>query len=142
MQIAQRLYEGVDIGEGPVGLITYMRTDGVDLAPEAVTGARALIGRDIRQGLCARRAAQVHGESKNAQEAHEAIRPTDVTRRPRDIEEHLDRDQMRLYELIWKRLVACQMESAEIERTTVEIVADARRLDLCVGLGDMVRRLL
>ena len=140
MQIAQRLYEGVDIGEGPVGLITYMRTDGVDLAPEAVTAARGLIGKDYGDRYVPGAPRKYTVKAKNAQEAHEAIRPTDVTRRPKDIEEHLDRDQFRLYELIWRRLVACQMESAEIERTTVDILADAggRKLDFR-ATGQVIR---
>jgi len=140
MQIAQRLYEGIDIGEGPVGLITYMRTDGVDLAPEAVTSVRKLIARDYGENYAPSAPRKYQAKSKNAQEAHEAIRPTDATRRPKDIEQHLDRDQFRLYELIWKRLVACQMESAEIERTTVDILADAggRKLDFR-ATGQVIR---
>ncbi len=140
MQIAQRLYEGVDIGDGPVGLITYMRTDGVDLAPEAVTAARKMIGREFGDAYVPAAPRKYTAKSKNAQEAHEAIRPTDVTRRPGDVEQHLQDDQFKLYDLIWKRTVACQMESAELERTTVDIVADAgaRKLDFR-ATGQVIR---
>src|SRR5579883_332362 len=140
MQIAQRLYEGVDIGGGAVGLITYMRTDGVDLAPEAISGARALIAKDFGDRYVPGAPRRYTAKAKNAQEAHEAIRPTDVRRRPRDIARHLDPDQAKLYELIWNRLVACQMESAELERTTVDILADAagRKLEFR-ATGQVVR---
>src|SRR5579863_442126 len=140
MQIAQRLYEGVDIGDGPVGLITYMRTDGVDLAPEAVTAGRKMIGREFGDAYVPAAPRKYTAKTKNAQEAHEAIRPTDVTRRPGDVERHLQDDQFKLYDLIWKRTVACQMESAELERTTVDIVADAggRKLDFR-ATGQVVR---
>jgi DNA topoisomerase-1 len=140
MQIAQRLYEGVDIGDGPVGLITYMRTDGVDLAPEAVTAARKVIGREFGDEYVPAAPRKYKTKAKNAQEAHEAIRPTDVTRRPKDVARHLDPEQAKLYELIWSRTIACQMESAELERTTVDILAEAakRRLDFR-ATGQVVR---
>ena len=125
MQIAQRLYEGVDIGEGAVGLITYMRTDGVDLAPEAVAAARRVIGKDFGDAYVPGAPRKYTAKAKNAQEAHEAIRPTDMTRRPRDVARHLEPEQAKLYELIWTRAIACQMESAELERTTVDILAQA-----------------
>jgi DNA topoisomerase-1 len=140
MQIAQRLYEGVDIGDGAVGLITYMRTDGVDLAPEAVNGARALIAKDFGDKYVPNAPRRYTAKAKNAQEAHEAIRPTDVRRRPRDIARHLEPDQAKLYELIWNRTIACQMESAELERTTVDILAEAagRKLEFR-ATGQVVR---
>ena len=140
MQIAQRLYEGVDVGEGAVGLITYMRTDGVDLAPEAVTSARQMIARDFGDDYVPAAPRKYQAKAKNAQEAHEAIRPTDVFRRPKDIGKHLEPEQAKLYELIWNRTVACQMESAEIERTTVDILAEAgpRRLDFR-ATGQVIR---
>ena len=89
MQIAQRLYEGIDIGDGPVGLITYMRTDGVDLAPEAVAGARTLIAKDFGDAYVPAAPRKYLVKAKNAQEAHEAIRPTDLWRRPKDVAKHL-----------------------------------------------------
>ena len=140
MQIAQRLYEGVDIGDGPVGLITYMRTDGVDLAPEAVEATRKMIGKEFGDKYVPAAPRKYTAKSKNAQEAHEAIRPTDVTHRPKDIARHLEPEQAKLYELIWNRTVACQMESAELERTTVEILADAggRKLEFR-ATGQVVR---
>jgi DNA topoisomerase-1 len=124
MRLAQRLYEGIDIGGETVGLITYMRTDGVDMDPEAVTSIRQMIGQDYGADYVPGAPRTYQAKSKNAQEAHEAIRPTDVTRSPRDVGRAVDRDQMRLYELIWNRAVASQMQSAELERTTVDITAN------------------
>ena len=123
MRIAQRLYEGVDIDGETVGLITYMRTDGVDIADEAVAAARSLIGTDYGSRYVPPSPRQYQTKAKNAQEAHEAIRPTDVARRPKDTKAFLDSDQARLYELIWLRTMASQMESAELERTTADITA-------------------
>jgi DNA topoisomerase I len=125
MRTAQRLYEGVDIGGETVGLITYMRTDGVQIAPEAVTQVRGFIGKNYNSRYLPAAPRIYKTKAKNAQEAHEAIRPTDVSRRPADVRQYLDKDQFALYELIWKRTVASQMESAEVERTTAEIVAQA-----------------
>ena len=140
MQIAQRLYEGVDVGDGPVGLITYMRTDGVDLAPEAVTAARKVIAKDFGDAYVPNAPRKYTAKAKNAQEAHEAIRPTEMTRRPREVARHLEPEQAKLYELIWTRTIACQMESAELERTTVDILAEAaaRKLDFR-ATGQVVR---
>ncbi len=140
MQIAQRLYEGLDIGEGAVGLITYMRTDGVDLAPEAVQSARKVIAKDFGDAYVPAAPRKYAVKAKNAQEAHEAIRPTEMTRRPRDLARRLEPEQAKLYELIWNRTLACQMESAEIERTTVDILAEAaaRRLEFR-ATGQVVR---
>src|SRR5712691_2342932 len=123
MRIAQRLYEGVEVDGETIGLITYMRTDGVDVAEEALTAARRLIGADYGKSYLPPSARQYQTKTKNAQEAHEAIRPTEVGHRPRDVKSFLDHDQARLYELIWLRMVASQMESAELERTTADITA-------------------
>jgi DNA topoisomerase-1 len=132
MQLAQRLYEGVEIGGETVGLITYMRTDGVDMAPESVAALRKLIGASWDPRYLPGAPRRYTTKVKNAQEAHEAIRPTDPSRLPKDMARYLDAEQARLYELIWKRTVASQMESAELERTTVEVLAEAgsRRVDL------------
>ena len=132
MRIAQRLYEGVNIGGETTGLITYMRTDGVQMAPEAITQARKVIGDEYGKDYVPTAPREYQTKAKNAQEAHEAIRPTDLSRRPRDIAKKLDAEQAKLYELIWKRAIASQMESAELERTTVDITAKAgsRMLDL------------
>ena len=132
MRVAQRLYEGIEIGGEAVGLITYMRTDGVQIAGEAISGARRVIETDYGAKYVPHAPRRYETKAKNAQEAHEAIRPTDLTRRPRDAKRFLDADQARLYELIWLRTVASQMELAELERTTVDITAKvaARLLEL------------
>ena len=131
MQVAQRLYEGVDLGGETVGLITYMRTDGVQMAPEGVAAIRRVVG-DFGPQYLPEKPRFYATKAKNAQEAHEAIRPTDVARSAADMRSHLGNDEARLYDLIWKRAVASQMESAEFERTTVDI--DARRGDETIGL--------
>ncbi|MBX3567217.1 MAG: type I DNA topoisomerase [Rhizobiaceae bacterium] len=123
MQVAQRLYEGLDIGGETAGLITYMRTDGVQMAPEAISAARSAIAREFGEKYLPEKPRYYSAKAKNAQEAHEAIRPTDFSRTPAEMRKHLDADQARLYEMIWKRAIASQMQPAEIERTTVEIEA-------------------
>jgi DNA topoisomerase-1 len=132
MRLAQRLYEGIDIGGETVGLITYMRTDGIDMAPEAIAAVRGMIGKQYGAEYVPDAPRQYQNRSKNAQEAHEAVRPTDPNRLPNQVARHLDRDQARLYELIWNRAVASQMQSAELERTTVDIAAKvgSRNLEL------------
>jgi DNA topoisomerase I len=132
MRVAQRLYEGVDIGGETIGLITYMRTDGVQIAGEAITAVRRVIEADLGKRYVPNAPRQYQAKAKNAQEAHEAIRPTDPTRRLQEAKGFLDADQAKLYELIWLRTVASQMESAELERTTVDITAKvaARLLEL------------
>jgi DNA topoisomerase-1 len=125
MRIAQRLYEGIDIGGETTGLITYMRTDGVQIDGSAITQARKVIGEDYGSSYVPDAPRQYQTKAKNAQEAHEAIRPTDLARRPTEMRRRLDNDQARLYELIWIRTIASQMESAELERTTVDIAAKA-----------------
>jgi DNA topoisomerase-1 len=124
MQIAQRLYEGIELAGETVGLITYMRTDGVAISAEAIAGARELIGTQFGPRYLPEQPRVYRSPAKNAQEAHEAIRPTDLARRPAEVTHHLDRDQYRLYELIWKRTVASQMASALLEQVAVDI-ADA-----------------
>ena len=126
MQVAQRLYEGVDIGGETVGLITYMRTDGVTIVPEAISAIRGLIAREYSQRFVAPFIREYKTKAKNAQEAHEAIRPTEVSRKPSDVAKYLEKDQARLYELIWKRAVASQMASAEVEQTTADIEVKGR----------------
>ena len=126
MNIAQRLYEGVDIDGETVGLITYMRTDGVQIIPEAIGPIRRSIEDTLGKRYVAPFIREYKTKAKNAQEAHEAVRPTDVSRRPEHVARHLQRDQARLYELIWKRAVASQMASAELEQTTAEIEVKGR----------------
>jgi len=132
MRIAQRLYEGIDIEGDTIGLITYMRTDGIELDGGAIAAARGVIEADFGATYVPESPRVYKNKAKHAQEAHEAIRPTDLTRRPRDVARFLEPEQAKLYELIWIRTVASQMESAELERTTVDIKAKAaaRELDL------------
>ncbi|NBU27159.1 MAG: type I DNA topoisomerase [Caulobacteraceae bacterium] len=119
MQAAQKLYEGIDIGGETVGLITYMRTDGVQAAPEALEEARTVIAGLYGRDYVPDSPRLYKAKAKNAQEAHEAIRPTSLNRNPGSL--RLDGDLGRLYELIWKRMIASQMEAARIERTTIEL---------------------
>src|SRR6202022_4385414 len=113
------------IGGETTGLITYMRTDGVQIDNSAITQARKVIGEDYGNAYVPEASRQYQTKAKNAQEAHEAIRPTDLSRRPAEMRRRLDHDQARLYELIWIPTIASQMESAELERTTVDIAAKA-----------------
>ncbi len=130
MRVAQRLYEGVDIGGETVGLITYMRTDGVQLAPEAIGQTRRLIESKYGQAYLPGQPRMYTSRAKNAQEAHEAIRPTDLFRTPQDVAPYLDREQLGLYELIWKRTVASQMESAVLDQVTVDIASADKTVQL------------
>ncbi len=123
MQLAQQLYEGVDLGGERVGLITYMRTDSVSLAARAVTEAREVIAEMYGPSFLPKSPVVYKTKSKGAQEAHEAIRPTDVRRKPQDVKKFLTADQFKLYELIWMKMVACQMVAAQFERTSVEVDA-------------------
>jgi len=130
MQIAQGLYEGVDIGGETVGLITYMRTDGIVMVPEAVAEARSVIGTRYGQRYVPGAPRLYTSKAKNAQEAHEAIRPTLFERTPEEVSKYIDGDAAKLYELIWKRAIASQMESAELERTTVDVASADKKIML------------
>jgi len=121
MQLAQRLYEGVDLGGDAEGLITYMRTDGVQIVPEAIAAVRRLVTKLHGQRYVPSSPREYETKAKNAQEAHEAIRPTDFNKDPDSVSRYLDDDAARLYRLIWLRTLASQASSAEIERTTVDI---------------------
>ena len=135
MALAQQLYEGLNVGsEGSVGLITYMRTDSVNVADTAVRETRDYVRQRFGKEYVPDKPRAFRTRSKNAQEAHEAIRPTSVGRTPQAMAAFLDRDQLRLYTLIWERMVASQMADAMLEATTVEI--DAR----CVAPSDSVFR--
>ena len=123
MRVAQQLYEGVDIGEGAVGLITYMRTDSLNLAQEAVAQIREVIVKLYGPEALAEEVRVYRTKSANAQEAHEAIRPTDLGIVPADIEKRIEADQFRLYSLIWKRTMACQMAPAVYDTVAVELLA-------------------
>ena len=111
MRIAQQLYEGIDIGGGAVGLITYMRTDSFSLAAEAIAQIRGYIKDNFSADYLPKLPIAYKTKSKNAQEAHEAIRPTDISRTPASVEQFLTPEQFKLYEIIWKRAVACQIYS-------------------------------
>lgn len=130
MRLAQRLYEGVDIEGSTVGLITYMRTDGTNMAPEAIDQARDYIGRQYGQNYLPEKPRLYTSRAKNAQEAHEAIRPTDLTRTPESVRRALDEQMYKLYTLIWKRTLACQMESAVLDQVAAVIAAGDSKVKL------------
>ncbi len=133
MRIAQQLYEGIDTGSGPVGLISYMRTDSVNLAQDAITELRELITERYGKENLPEEARVYKTKAKNAQEAHEAIRPTSATRIPEEIKEHLSPEQFKLYDLIWKRTVASQMISATIDTLTIDMNAGKDNLFRTTG---------
>ncbi|MGF1605796.1 MAG: type I DNA topoisomerase [Rhodothalassiaceae bacterium] len=124
MRIAQNLYEGKDVGGETLGLITYMRTDGVSIAAEAVEAVRGTIAGQFGTDYLPTQPRLYKSKAKNAQEAHEAIRPTDPTLAPAKLRQALSADEFKLYDLIWKRTIASQMESAQLERTSIDIVTD------------------
>ncbi|HHH42845.1 MAG TPA: type I DNA topoisomerase [Gammaproteobacteria bacterium] len=130
MSVAQQLYEGIDIGDGAVGLITYMRTDSVMLANEALEELRSLISERYGADALPKQVRHFKTKAKNAQEAHEAVRPTSALNIPDEIKAHLSSDQYKLYNLIWKRTVACQMQHATIHTVGV---------DFAVGDGNVLR---
>ena len=127
MQLAQKLYEGISLGGETVGLITYMRTDGVTVSTDAIAAARDYIGGAYGKPYLPSTPRAYKTKSKNAQEAHEAIRPTDVTRTPAEMAPYLDNDMKRLYELVWKRMVASQMENALFDQLIVDIAASDKK---------------
>lgn len=137
MRIAQQLYEGVDTGNGAIGLITYMRTDSVNLSQEAIAGLRALIEKRFGLEKLPAKAHEYRTRAKNAQEAHEGIRPTDPERTPESLKGYLSEDQYRLYDLIWKRTVACQMIHATIDTVSVDLKAGD--LALFRATGSVIR---
>ncbi|MEM9555658.1 MAG: type I DNA topoisomerase [Acidobacteriota bacterium] len=127
MAVAQQLYEGIELGDGDrVGLITYMRTDSLTLSDRALEQSRAVIRDAYGDDYLPDQPVRYRTKAKRAQEAHEAIRPTDLSRRPKDVAPHLSGDQLKVYELIWKRTIASQMVPARIERTNVEIETTAQ----------------
>jgi len=141
MQVAQKLYEGISIGGETQGLITYMRTDGVQIAGEAIASCRNVISNEYGEPYVPGVPRAYKTKAKNAQEAHEAIRPTELSRLPKMIAKNLDPDQLKLYDLIWKRTIASQMESAEMERTSVDIATTGKD-DIAYNLratGSVVR---
>ncbi len=125
MQIAQKLYQGIEIEGETIGLITYMRTDGTNLSKDAVSAFRDYIQKEIGNEYLPKDALNYSGKkAKNAQEAHEAIRPTDIIRTPQSIKKYLSTDQNKLYDLIWSRALSSQMESAKFDRNTITITSD------------------
>ena len=133
MRIAQQLYEGIDIkGNGTVGLITYLRTDSTRVSEEAESSVRDFIGKSYGEQFVATGTAK-QSDNKKIQDAHEAIRPTDVTRTPAAMKDSLTRDQFRLYQLIWKRFVASRMQPAKYETTSVKIDADDYRFTVAAS---------
>jgi len=131
MRTAQQLYEGVDIDGGSVGLITYMRTDSTNLAKEAIQEIREYARKNFAAAYLPKSAVEYRSKSKNAQEAHEAIRPTSIFRTPEQVRPYLSAEQARLYEMIWKRTLACQMAPARFDTTGI---------DFGVGKDDAVFR--
>src|SRR2546428_1458648 len=124
MTLAQRLYEGLDLpGEGTTGLITYMRTDSVTIADSALREIAELVTQDYGKDYSLAEARRYKTRSRNAQEAHEAVRPTSVFRTPQRVAAALDRDQLRLYTLIWQRTVATQMADARFDQVGIDIEA-------------------
>jgi DNA topoisomerase-1 len=128
MRIAQQLYEGVELGGETVGLITYMRTDGVQMAREAIESIRGHVKQSFGPQYIPDRPREYVSKIKNAQEAHEAVRPTDVDRTPQNVAAYLTPDQQRLYELVWKRAVASQMSSAELDQVAVDVASGSTKL--------------
>ncbi len=124
MRTAQKLYEGIELGGDTVGLITYMRTDGVQIAQDAIMAAREMIAQEYGDSYLPESPRYYKSKAKNAQEAHEAIRPTDLRRRPKDLSRHLSPDELKLYGLIWTRTTASQMASALIDQVSVDVAVD------------------
>jgi DNA topoisomerase I len=121
MRIAQQLYEGMDVGSGTVGLITYMRTDSFSLAAEAVMQIRDYVKKNFDAEYLPKSPIMYKTKAKNAQEAHEAIRPTDISRTPASVRQYLNDEQFKLYEMIWKRTLACQMTQAKFDAVSVDL---------------------
>ncbi len=139
MQIAQKLYQGVEIEGETIGLITYMRTDGTNLSKDAVVAFRDYIKKEIGNEYLPESALNYSGKkAKNAQEAHEAIRPTDVIRTPQSVKKYLSTDQNKLYDLIWSRALSSQMQSAKFDRNTITITSDNNDT-ICKASGSVLK---
>ena len=130
MQLAQKLYEGISVGGEATGLITYMRTDSTQVEGSAITACRTVIDKAYGNKYLPDSPRQYKTKAKNAQEAHEAIRPTELSRKPQDVSQYLDNDLSRLYELIWKRMMASQMASAEVDQTSVDVTNQGKDIIL------------
>ena len=139
MQIAQKLYQGIEIEGETIGLITYMRTDGTNLSKDAVSAFRDYIQKEIGNEYLPKDALNYSGKkAKNAQEAHEAIRPTDIIRTPQSVKKYLSTDQNKLYDLIWSRALSSQMESAKFDRNTITITSDNNDT-ICKASGSIMK---
>ena len=139
MQIAQKLYQGIEIEGETIGLITYMRTDGTNLSKDAVSTFRDYIKKEIGNEYLPENALNYSGKkAKNAQEAHEAIRPTDINRSPQSVKKYLSTDQNKLYDLIWSRALSSQMESAKFDRNTITITSD-KEDTVCKASGSVLK---
>ena len=139
MQIAQKLYQGIEIEGETIGLITYMRTDGTNLSKDAVSAFRDYIKKEIGNEYLPENVLNYSGKkAKNAQEAHEAIRPTDIIRSPQSVKKYLSTDQNKLYDLIWSRALSSQMESAKFDRNTITIMSDNEDT-ICKASGSVLK---
>ncbi len=139
MQIAQKLYQGIEVEGETIGLITYMRTDGTNLSKDAVTSFRNYIQKEIGKEYLPKDVLNYSGKkAKNAQEAHEAIRPTDIIRTPQSVKKYLSTDQNKLYDLIWSRALSSQMESAKFDRNTITITSDNNDT-ICKASGSVLK---
>ena len=139
MQIAQKLYQGIEMEGETIGLITYMRTDGTNLSKDAVTSFRNYIQKEIGNEYLPKDVLNYSGKkAKNAQEAHEAIRPTDIIRTPESVKKYLSTDQNKLYDLIWSRALSSQMESAKFDRNTITIMSDNNDT-ICKASGSVLK---
>ncbi len=139
MQIAQKLYQGIEMEGETIGLITYMRTDGTNLSKDAVTSFRNYIQKEIGNEYLPKDILNYSGKkAKNAQEAHEAIRPTDIIRTPQSVKKYLSTDQNKLYDLIWSRALSSQMESAKFDRNTITITSDNNDT-ICKASGSVLK---
>ena len=139
MQIAQKLYQGIDIEGETIGLITYMRTDGTNLSKDAVDTFRSYIEKDLGKEYLPDEALNYSGKkAKNAQEAHEAIRPTDIIRTPQSVKKYLSPDQNKMYDLIWSRALSSQMASAKFDRNTITITSDDNET-ICKTSGSVLK---
>ncbi len=139
MQIAQKLYQGIEIEGETIGLITYMRTDGTNVSEEAVSAFRKFIKKEFGNNYLPEKSLNYSGKkAKNAQEAHEAIRPTEIERSPSSIKKYLSTDQFKLYDLIWSRALSSQMESAKFDRNTISINSEDKGT-LCKASGSVIK---
>ena len=139
MQIAQKLYQGIEIDGETIGLITYMRTDGTNLSKDAISDFRNYIKEEVGNEYLPENSLNYSGKkAKNAQEAHEAIRPTDIFRTPQSVKRYLSTDQNRLYDLIWCRALSSQMESAKFDRNTITITSDTNDT-ICKTSGSVMK---